>query len=46
MFTVEQIESTTELPLVDASTRSGRHEAQAPRDIRSSRHERRPMPRA
>jgi Lrp/AsnC family transcriptional regulator len=28
MFTMEQIKSTTELPLVNASTRSGRHEAQ------------------
>ena len=31
MFTMEQIKSTTELPLVNASTRSGRHEAQAAR---------------
>ena len=44
MFTMEQIKSTTELPLVNASTRPDRHEARL-RDIRSSRHERRPMPR-
>jgi Lrp/AsnC family transcriptional regulator len=31
MFTMEQIKSTTELPLVNASTRSGRHEAQIAR---------------
>jgi len=31
MFTMEQIKSTTELQLVNASTRSGRHEAQAVR---------------
>jgi Lrp/AsnC family transcriptional regulator len=31
MFTMEQIKSTTELPLVNASTRSGRHEAQTAR---------------
>jgi hypothetical protein len=28
---MEQIKSTTELPLVNASTRSGRHEAQTAR---------------
>jgi Lrp/AsnC family transcriptional regulator len=44
MFTMEQIKSTTELPLVNASTRPDRHEARL-RDIRSSRHERRPAPR-
>jgi Lrp/AsnC family transcriptional regulator len=31
MFSMEQIKSTTELPLVNALTRSGRHEAQAAR---------------
>jgi Lrp/AsnC family transcriptional regulator len=31
MFTMEKIKSTTELPLVNASTRSGRHEAQTAR---------------
>jgi len=31
MFTMEQIKSTTELPLVNASIRSSRHEAQAAR---------------
>jgi len=31
MFTMEQIKSTTELPLVNASTRPARHEAQTAR---------------
>jgi Lrp/AsnC family transcriptional regulator len=31
MFTMEQIKSTTELPLVNASTRPGRHDAHGAR---------------
>jgi Lrp/AsnC family transcriptional regulator len=31
MFTMEQIKSTTELPLVNASIKSGRYEAQTAR---------------
>ena len=31
MFTMEQIKSTTELPLLNASTRPGRHDANSAR---------------